>query len=56
MKAKLALLAVSAAIAAVGSTSDNARLRHVHPQWLFFFETGDLRCRSRQCGAWEGSL
>jgi len=28
--------------AAVGSTSDTARLPHVHPQWLFFFRTPDL--------------
>jgi uncharacterized protein len=27
---------------AVGSTSDTARLPHVHPQWLFFFRTENL--------------
>lgn len=27
---------------AVGSTSDGARVPHVHPQWLFFFRTSDL--------------
>ncbi len=27
---------------AVGSTSDSGRLPHVHPQWLFFFETKNI--------------
>src|SRR5262245_55314535 len=31
---------------AVGSTSDTARLPHVHAQWLFFFRTPDVM-RSR---------